>query len=67
MLTNIHHLPADGNFCASMETIWNQLWYKATRHVVHVNKSECMTNNYCISRCTWTFQFWTVLFSSHLV
>jgi hypothetical protein len=54
MLTNMHHLPAEGNSCDkhgnALKTATVQ---DCNRHTKYADKSDCMTNSYSISKHTW--------------
>jgi hypothetical protein len=78
-LTNMHRPPAEGNFWDEYENaVKPAIVQDYNRHMWYVDRSDCKTNSYYISRhmwkwmnnCSftfWTFQFWTVLFYSLLL
>jgi hypothetical protein len=65
MLTNMHHPPEEGNFCDghgnSSKPAITQYY---NQHMGYVDKDDCMTNTYSISRWTWN---WTKKLFFHLL
>jgi hypothetical protein len=54
MLTNMHHPPAEGNFCDEHgNALKPAIIQDYNQHMEYVDKSDCMTNTYSISRWTW--------------
>jgi hypothetical protein len=54
MLMNMHHLPAEGNFCDEHgNALKPAIVQDYNKHTGHVDKSDCMMNTYSISRQTW--------------
>jgi hypothetical protein len=49
ILMNMHSSPSEGNFCVEH----GKAVKLATAHMGYVDKSDRMTNSYCISRRTW--------------
>jgi hypothetical protein len=54
MLTNMHHPPAEGNFCDEHgNTLKAAIIQGYNRHMGHVDKTDHITNCYPISRHKW--------------
>ena len=54
ILTNIHEVPAEGNFCDNIgKAIKPQIVVDYNRHMGYVDKGDRMTNSYSINRRTW--------------
>ena len=65
MLTNIHDVPAEGNFCNDAgKAIKPQIVMDYNRHMGYVDKGDRMANNYSISRRTFK---WTKKLFFHLL
>jgi len=65
MLTNIHNVPAEGNFCIKGgKTIKPQIVIEYNRHMGYVDKGNRMANSYSISRRTFK---WTKKLFFHLL
>ena len=69
--TNMHYPPLEGSFCDKHGTaVKLAIIQDSNRHVGYVDKSDCMTNPYSISRRTskWKNEisstFWTLAFST---
>jgi len=57
MLTNIHNVPVEGNFCSEgVRAIKPQIVMDYNHHMGYVDKGERMANSYSISWLTfkWT-------------
>jgi hypothetical protein len=56
MLTNMHHLPAEGNFCEEHgNALKPAIIQGCNKHMGHMDKNYCMIYTYSISRqtCKW--------------
>jgi hypothetical protein len=54
VLTNMHHPPANGNFCDEHgNAIKPEIIQNYNRHVSYVDLGDRMTNSYSIQRWTW--------------
>jgi hypothetical protein len=66
MLTNMHHPPAEGNFCDEhRNTLKLAIIHAYNRHMGYKNQIDHMMNTYSIRRQTWKwtkktfFTYWT--------
>jgi hypothetical protein len=65
MLTNMHHPPAEGNFCDEYGNALKPVIIQDyNEHMGYMDKSDRMTNTYSISRRTWK---WTKKLFFHLL
>jgi hypothetical protein len=65
MLTNMHHPPAEGNFCDEHGNALKPVIIQDyNEHMGYMDKSDRMTNTYSISRRTWK---WTKKLFFHLL
>jgi hypothetical protein len=65
MLTNIHDVLADGNFCNNnRKAIKLQTVADSKHHMGYVDKGDRMTNSNSINDCTWK---WTQKLFFHLL
>ena len=56
ILTNIHEVPAEGNFCDNIgKAIKPQIVVDYNHHMGYVDKGDRMANSYSINRHTWTW------------
>jgi len=57
ILMNMHSPPLEGNFCNEHCKAVNLAIQKVyNRHTEYVDKSDHITNSYCISRLTWEWR-----------
>jgi len=65
MLTNVRHPPVEDSFCDKRENALKPaIIQDYNQHMVCVDKSDCKTNTYSISRQTWK---WTKKLFFHLL
>jgi len=64
-LKNLHSPPLEGNFCDEHgKAMKPAIIQDCNRHTGYVDKSDCMTNSYFISRQTWK---WTKKLLFHIL